>query len=167
MTSCDCSQSLQTSRVIYDLYSGSSSPTQTSTTPPLPNTKGKTIGPLEVIGFCLLAVLVIVVAIFAIYYVACRKREEDEGSNEPMVDVPARNSAKPKETEIGITHDAFVGDSNSPTEASASAFKPEAMAPVPEVKVQEPAANASEVKPDNMESKETEADVDGTHDSAL
>lgn len=165
MTSCDCSQSLQTSRVIYDLYSGSSSPTQTSTTPPLPNTKGKTIGPLEVIGFCLLAVLVIVVVIFAIYYVACREREEDEGSNEPMVEVPARNSAKPKETEIGITHDAFVGDSNSPTEASA--FKPEVMAPVPEVKVQEPAANASEVKPDNKESKETEADGDGTHDSAL
>lgn len=165
MTSCDCSQSLQTSRVIYDLYSGFSSPTQTSTTQPLPNNKGKTIGPLEVIGFCILAVLVIVVAIFAIYYVACRKREEDEGLNEPMVDVPARNSAKPKETEIGITHDAFVGDSNSPTEASD--FKPEAMAPVPEVKVQEPAANASEVKPDNKESKETEADVDGTHDSAL
>ena len=120
---------------------------------------------MEVVGFCILAVLVAVVAIFAIYYVACRKREEDEGSNEPMVDVPARNSAKPKETEIGITHDAFVGDSNSPTKASA--FKPEAMAPVPEVKVQEPAANASEVKPDNKESKETEADVDGTYDSAL
>ena len=120
---------------------------------------------MEVVGFCILAVLVAVVVIFAIYYVACRKREEDEGSNEPMIDVPARNSAKPKETEIGITHDAFVGDSNSPTKASA--FKPEAMAPVPEVKVQEPAANASEVKPDNMESKETEADVDGTYDSAL
>ena len=165
MTSCDCSQSLQTSRVIYYLYSGSPGPTQTSTTRSRQTAKGKTIGPLEVVGFCILAVLVVVVAIFAIYYVACRKREEDEGSNEPMVDVPARNSAKPKETEIGITHDAFVGDSNSPTKASA--FKPEAMAPVPEVKVQEPAANASEVKPDNMESKETEADVDGTYDSAL
>lgn len=144
--------------MIYYLYSGSPVPTQTSTTRPRQTAKGKTIGPLEVVGFCILAVL-------AIYYVACRKREEDEGSNEPMVDVPARNSAKPKETEIGITHDAFVGDLNSPTKASA--FKPEAMAPVPEVKVQEPAANASEVKPDNKESKETEADFDGTHDSAL
>ena len=149
--------------MIYYLYSGSPGPTQTSTTRSRQTAKGKTIGPLEVVGFCILAVLVAVVAIFAIYYVACRRREEDEGSNEPMVDVPARNSAKPKETEIGITHDAFVGDSNSPTEASV--FK--AMAPVPEVKVQEPAANASEVKPDNKESKETEADVDGTYDSAL
>lgn len=115
---------------------------------------------MEVLGFCLLAGIAIVLIGFAIYYITCRERKEDDGFNEPMVEARARDPVQPKETEIGITNEALAGDSDNPTKA-------EVTAPVPEVIPQGPTATNSEVTPDDKESKQTEADDDGAQDSAL
>lgn len=84
-----------------------------------------------------------------------------------------------KEPEIGIPHEAFVGDSDTPKEASTAkpevkAQEPEVKvkeletrAPEPEAKVQEPETKAPEVKLEDEESKEAEEGGDGTQDSAL
>ena len=93
--------------------------------------KGKTIGALEVIGFCLAAVLGLLVAAFAVYYFAFRKRWYpqywDMGPESPpptpavaAANVSAATTAAAGErkivSEVGITHAGFTGDASSSTE---------------------------------------------------
>lgn len=93
--------------------------------------KGKTIGALEVIGFCLAGILGLLVAAFAVYYFAFRKRwfpQYCDMGPESLPPTPAVAAAKvsPATTaavgerktvpEVGITHAAFTGDASSSTE---------------------------------------------------
>lgn len=72
-------------------------------------------------GFAILTVLGIIVATFAIYYFFYREKMYPEYLN-PLKE--HGNGQAPGE--VGITHKAFVGDSESPTKVAA---------PEPEVKV--------------------------------
>ena len=72
-------------------------------------------------GFAILTVLGIMVIAFAIYYFFYRERMYPEYVNPPKLNA---NGQAPGE--VGITHQAFVGDAESPTKFAA---------PEPEVKV--------------------------------
>ncbi|XP_068716570.1 serine-rich adhesin for platelets-like [Montipora capricornis] len=92
--------------------------------------KGKTIGTLEIVGLCLVGVLVTLVSLFAIYYFFFRKKwypeywtkmEPEAGKLETdaeagkvtVVTVTPGSAADKKMPEVGVTHRGFVGDSES------------------------------------------------------
>lgn len=145
-------------------------PTKQTTTTSGAGAKGKTIGGLEIVGFVLL------VAVFGIYFFFFRKKMYPDHWSQPMVESPAPSepaaAAQTALPEVGITHQAFVGDAESPTNVTAPETKvkspePEVKAAEPEVKVAEPEANVSvpEVKSEVKENETAEENF--SEDSAL
>ena len=91
--------------------------------------------------------------------------------NEPLVEAPAPSepatAAQIALPEVGITHQAFVGDADSPTTVAAP--EPEVKAPEPEVKTPEPEGKVAEpeVKDSEQEVKPEVTENEETQDSAL
>ncbi|XP_067022220.1 uncharacterized protein [Acropora muricata] len=88
--------------------------------------KGRTLGPLEIVGFCLVGVIVTLVCLFAIYYFFFRMKWypeywtklEAEAASSKTEAVPGKvtivtaGAPDKKVPEIGVTHHGFVGDSS-------------------------------------------------------
>ena len=88
--------------------------------------KGRTLGPLEIVGFCLVGVIVTLVCLFAIYYFFFRMKWypeywtklEPEAASSKTEAVPGKvtivtaGAPDKKVPEIGVTHHGFVGDSS-------------------------------------------------------
>ncbi|KAL9968262.1 hypothetical protein ACROYT_G026614 [Oculina patagonica] len=128
---------------------------QTTTTTSGAGDKGKSIGGLEIVGIVLVAILGLLVAAFGIYFFFFRKKMYPEYWSE-LVESPAPSepaaAAQTAFPEVGITHQAFVGDAESPTNVTAP--ETEVKAPEPEVKAVEP-----EVKAADLEVKAAEPEV--------
>lgn len=153
-------------------------------------TKGKTIGGLAILGFCLVALLVVLVTAFAIYYVAFRKRMYPEYWAELEPDVPPPGpavaaaevaaaaapaaGAKKKVPEVGIAHEGFVAESPSPTdEAPPGYFEKNMEETKDETKEDgggaENVENKQEKRVENVENKQEEGveNVGFSEESAL
>lgn len=88
--------------------------------------KGRTLGPLEIVGFGLVGVIVTLVCLFAIYYFFFRMKWypeywtklEPEAASSKTEAVPGKvtivtaGAPDKKVPEIGVTHHGFVGDSS-------------------------------------------------------